>query len=348
MKAIKMTGPRAAEIQEVPIPALRDDYVLVKVKAVALNPTDWKHIDFISATGCTVGCDYAGIIEEVGPQVTGWKKGDRIAGFTHGSNSIQPEDGCFAEYVVAKGGIGTRIPPSMTFEDASSLGVGITTVGQALYQSLGLPLPESGTNSGLPILIYGGSTATGTIAIQFARLSGCSQIITTCSPANFDLVKSLGATAAFDYRDPDCASKIREYTNDALTLALDCVSDEKSAEISSNAISSKGGAVCYLLSGRRHKREDVENKFILAYTAMGEYFEFSIRGKVEYPAQLEDLEFGRKFWQLAERLLAEGKVKPHPVEVNLGGGGLEGVFEGLQAMREGNVSGKKLVYSLEG
>lgn len=41
MKAIKMTGPGAAEIQEVPIPALRDDYILVKVKAVALNPTDW-------------------------------------------------------------------------------------------------------------------------------------------------------------------------------------------------------------------------------------------------------------------------------------------------------------------
>ena len=100
MKAIKIVGPGKAEVQEVPRPALRDDYVLVKVNAVALNPTDWKHVhkDILATPGVTSGCDFAGVVEEVGSKVEKqWRKGDRIAGFTHGGNASQPEDGCFAE-----------------------------------------------------------------------------------------------------------------------------------------------------------------------------------------------------------------------------------------------------------
>lgn len=62
-----------------------------------------------------------------------------------------------------------KIPDNITDEQAPTLGVGISTVGQGLYQSLGLPLPGSG-KAGYPILIYGGSTATGSLAIQYAAL----------------------------------------------------------------------------------------------------------------------------------------------------------------------------------
>ena len=117
-----------------------------------------KHIDFIFSPGATVGCDYAGTVEEVGSKVTKeWKKGDRIAGFTHGVNSVEPEDGAFGEYAVVKGDVQMKIPDNMSDEEASTLGVGISTVGQGLYQSLGLPLPGEGkTNE--PVLIYGGKS----------------------------------------------------------------------------------------------------------------------------------------------------------------------------------------------
>jgi NADPH:quinone reductase-like Zn-dependent oxidoreductase len=61
-----------------------------------------------------------------------------------------------------------KIPDNVSDEQACTLGVGITTVGQGLYQSLGLPLPLQGNAKGQLLLVYGGSTATGSLAIQFA------------------------------------------------------------------------------------------------------------------------------------------------------------------------------------
>lgn len=158
---------------------------------------------------------------------------------------------------MVEGDVQCKVPDNVSDEEASTLGIGITTVGQGLYQSLGLPLPGTGDRDE-PVLVYGGSTATGSLAIQFARLSGC-QVITTCSPRNFDFVKALGAVEAFDYRDPNCAEKIREYTTDKLEHVLDCISEGNSPKISSEAISSQGGQVSYLLPAR-HRRNEVENK----------------------------------------------------------------------------------------
>jgi NADPH:quinone reductase-like Zn-dependent oxidoreductase len=85
--------------RDVPMPKLRDDHILVKTVAVALNPTDWKHIDFVPTIGALVGCDYAGIVEEVGPGVTkSFKKGDRVAGFMHGSEWPQERDPLFVRF----------------------------------------------------------------------------------------------------------------------------------------------------------------------------------------------------------------------------------------------------------
>ena len=88
MKAIQVVKQGLAKVLEgVPTPQLRDGYVLVRTRAVAINPTDWKHIhNNPRLAGCTAGCDYVGTVEEVGPGVTkDFKKGDRIAGWVHGA-----------------------------------------------------------------------------------------------------------------------------------------------------------------------------------------------------------------------------------------------------------------------
>jgi NADPH:quinone reductase-like Zn-dependent oxidoreductase len=160
-------------------PELRPDSLLVRPVAVALNPTDWKSVSYGRATdGCIVGCDYAGVVEAVGDQVTkAWKVGDRVFGCGHGANLVNPDDGVFGEYAVVKGDLQMRIPAGWTFEKAATVPLGLITVGQGLFQkALKLQLPDiSDTprvkqNKASPVLIYGGTTATATLAIQLAKL----------------------------------------------------------------------------------------------------------------------------------------------------------------------------------
>ncbi|KAK7538814.1 chaperonin 10-like protein [Phyllosticta citribraziliensis] len=343
MKAIKIKTPGHAEVEDVSTPQIRPGYVLVKTVAVALNPTDWKHIDFVPCEGSTSGCDFAGVVQELGPGVTDVAVGDRIAGFAHGGNANNKEDGAFAEYLVAKAGPHMKIPESVSWEEAATLGVGITTVGQGLYQSLRLPLPEQPAKTKFPVLIYGGSTATGALAIQFAKLSGLD-VITTCSPRNFDLVHSLGASAAFDYNSPTCGADIRAHTQNSLYHAFDCVSEHSSPTICAEALStetsSKKPAYSALLNVE-FPRQDVDARQTLGYTVVGEeFFKFG----ANFPAKKEDFEFGKMFWALSQRLLEEKKFRVHQPDVR--DGGLNGVLEGLNDLRQGKVSGKKLVYRI--
>ncbi|KAJ5404603.1 hypothetical protein N7509_004474 [Penicillium cosmopolitanum] len=340
-KAVIITQPKTdGLVSDRPIPTLRDDYILVKNVAVGLNPTDWKHVAYLAPPGVLVGCDYAGVVEAVGKDVKKpFKKGDRVCGFAHGSNSVEPEDGTFAEYIVVKGDLQMKIPDHLSFQEAATLGVGIVTVGQGLYQSLKLQLPSEPVKDATPILIYGGSTATGTLAIQFAKLSGYT-VITTCSPRNFDLVRSLGADAVYDYKDPQSAAEIRKFTNDNLKLVFDCISLESSAAFCDNAISTTGGEYSALLSVKI-ARSNVNDRFTLAYTTIGEAFKF---GDIPFPANPEDRAQAEKFIDIAQPLLQQGKIKVHPPKV--GKDGLKGVLEGLQLLKTDQVSGEKLVYNV--
>ncbi|KAL2841138.1 chaperonin 10-like protein [Aspergillus pseudoustus] len=342
-KAIVITDANQASlVRDRPRPALRDDYILVKTAAVALNPTDWKHIDNnLSTPGALVGCDYAGVVVEVGKAVKKpFRAGDRICGFVHGSNAVQHEDGAFADYIVAKGDLQMRVPEGMGFEEAATLGLGVTTAAQGLYQGLKLRLPtESGGQSEETILIYGGSTATGTLAIQFAKMSGY-RVLTTCSAANFDLVKSRGADEIFDYRNPGSAAAIREATKNGLKLIFDTVSSGSSTGYCEQAMSTAGGAYSALLPVGID-RANIESRATMAYTAFGEDFTFGPRA---IGAKPEDREFAERIAGIVEKTLAEGKLQVHPPE--LCSGGLEGVLDGLQRMREGKVSGTKLVYKI--
>ncbi|RAK99955.1 zinc-binding alcohol dehydrogenase family protein [Aspergillus ibericus CBS 121593] len=340
-KAIIVTSPtHAALVSDRPIPKLRDDGILVKTVSVALNPTDWKHIDYLAPPGVLVGCDYAGVVQEVGKNVKKpFQKGDRICGFAHGSNAVQPEDGTFAEFIVVKGDLQYRIPDKMSFEEAATLGLGVTTAAQGLYQSLRLALPTEPLQQSLPILIYGGSTATGTLAIQFAKLSGY-EVLTTCSPRNFEQVTSIGADKVFDYNDPSTAEAIRQQTGDSLTLAFDTISLKSSADYCDRALSSQGGNYSSLLP-ISIERDNVRDRATMAYTAFGEPFKFGPR---DIPARPDDRAFSERFCTIFEDLLAAGKMKVHPPRV--GDGGLDGILGGLQLLKEGKVSGEKLVYNI--
>lgn len=156
MKAITVNGNKA-KISEIHIPKIRPTYLLAKVDSIALNPTDWKHIvGKIAGENSISGCDFAGTVVEVGSEVTkSFKPGDRVAGTVHGSNFSQTEDGCFAEYTLAKADLLVRIPDSLPFEKAATFPLGTATVGQGLFQkALKLNLPTNPTTNGETVLIY--------------------------------------------------------------------------------------------------------------------------------------------------------------------------------------------------
>ncbi|KAL4802566.1 chaperonin 10-like protein [Aspergillus unguis] len=325
---------------------MRPDSLLVRPVAVALNPTDWKSVSYGRATdGCIVGCDYAGVVEAVGDQVTKpWKVGDRVFGCGHGANLVNPDDGVFGEYAVVKGDLQMRIPDGWTFEKAATVPLGLITVGQGLFQkSLKLRLPDvNGTpeKQANPVLIYGGTTATATLAIQLAKLAGYT-VITTCLPDSFAHTKALGADFSFDYTDPEVGAKIREVTDNKLQHAWDTISIPSSAQICADSLSSDSRLSLRYgnLLPVKSPREEVETITTVMYTVFGKFFKFGDR---DMPASEEDLEFGRKFYALGEGLMAKGKLRTHPEQV--GEGGLDGVIKGFEMLEAGKVMGQKLVY----
>ncbi|KAL7934944.1 GroES-like protein [Trichoderma chlorosporum] len=345
-RALIKRGKGNAVVEELPLPKLPDDHVLVKTKAVAINPTDYKFIDNgePKTFGLRTGCDFSGEVVAVGPGVTNFKLGDRIAGFAPGGNILNPEDGTFAEYMIAQADYQFHNP--LSDEEGASIGISVFTVGQGLYQNLGLELPSDPIATPTPILIYGGSTASGILGIQFAKLSGY-KVITTASPRNFDYLKSLGADVVFDYRSPTVVEDIIAAADGELTVAWDCISLEDSAKISAAALSDKGGRLGLLLRVDpdiiNAVNPNVVSNFTLGYTITGKP---AYRMGTTIPGKPENNEFAKEWRDLAEQLFREGKVKTAKIDLNRGGSGLEGVLVGLDEMRNEKVSGVKLVYTI--
>jgi NADPH:quinone reductase-like Zn-dependent oxidoreductase len=351
MKAVVLVEKDSASVKTIPLPELRPTHLLLKVDSVALNPTDWKHVAYGlgGKPFSIVGCDYAGTVVSIGSDVTKpFKVGQKVYGCAHGSNFSQPYDGVFAEYAVVKGDVTMLVPENAgaTFEmeDVCTVPLGSITVGQGLFQKnkgLELSLPEEGKGNGEWVLIYGGSTATGSLALQFAKLAGY-KVITTCSPRNNDFVKSHGADEVFDYNDPQCGAKIRELTGNKLKYAWDTINLEDSAKICDEALSTDSASCRYGgVLRTKSPREGVKSTNTIMYTMYGEEFQ---KGPNVTPASKDDYEFAKMWMGLTEKLVAAGKVKPHPKKV--GTGGLEGVMDGMQQMKEGKVSGEKLVYNI--
>lgn len=140
-------------------------------------------------------------------------------------------------------------------------------------------------------------------------------VIATASPKHFELVKSRGVDAVFDYNDPECAQKIRDYTNNSLRYVFDTVCTKESFKICAEALPTNSKEelnVVALLPVDTWPRKDVTPTVILAYTTFGEAF---TKFGTNFPPLEEHFKFGVMFWELTQKLLAEGKIKAHPVSL---------------------------------
>jgi NADPH:quinone reductase-like Zn-dependent oxidoreductase len=159
---------------DVDVPKLEDDIVLVRTKAIGLNPIDTKMKGRLAAPGCITGMDFAGEVIAIGPKVrtpAEIRVGDRVCGAVIGYDKRNPAIGAFAEVVAATDAGLMKIPDGMSYEQAASLGAGISTIGLALFRSLGVPgNPKFPAEKPVNVFVYGGSTSTGTMAIQLLKM----------------------------------------------------------------------------------------------------------------------------------------------------------------------------------
>lgn len=167
-------------------------------------------------------------------------------------------------------------------------------------------------------------------------------IPTTCSPHNFDLVKSYGADAVYDYHSKSALEDIkRDYPN--LNRAFDGISLKESTSFCASAVEKSGGKVVVLLDTvKAGKRPGVEIIYLLVYTLLGEPFAFVKPIGPSFKAKPADREALEKFYKNLPALVE--KVRPPPIEVVLGG--LGGLLEALDLLRKKKVSGKKLIVDL--
>jgi NADPH:quinone reductase-like Zn-dependent oxidoreductase len=260
-----------------------------------------------------------------------------------------------------------KIPDNISDVDAATQGIALITMvslsryirsirqrsskilqGVGVYRTLKLPLPEESPRESYPIFINGGSTAMGISAIQFGKLSGAT-IITTSSPSNADYLKSLGADHVLDYKSTTLVEDVLRLANGPVHHVFDTYPSNASTTTSASVLSQSGNAKYVALVPGFEKEvkklnPSVDAQSILAYSAFGNPWMYE---NEYFDAVPGDYEFQKKFILVAERLFAEGKVKAPRVFLNRGGSGLEGILRGLEEMRDGRVSGGKLVYTTE-
>ena len=209
MKAIvyhNYGSPDNLELQEIEIPVVKDDQVLVKVHAASVNWLDWHFLTgtpfvarlmagLLKPKNKVLGIDVAGRVEAVGANVTQFQPGDEV----FGSNT----HGCFAEYVcVSEEGVVTK-PANLTFEEVAAVPGAASTALRALRD-------HGQIQPGQEVLINGASGGVGTFAVQIAKSFG-AKVTGVCSTRNLDMVRSIGADQVIDYTQDDFTQNGERY-----------------------------------------------------------------------------------------------------------------------------------------
>jgi NADPH:quinone reductase-like Zn-dependent oxidoreductase len=207
MKAVQYSefgGPEVLKIVELPDPHPGPGQIRVAVRAIGINPIDWKQRNGGPMSGelpQTTGRDLAGVVDEIGDGVSDVALGDRVFGLAVGP-AAAAELALLADYA--------PIPPSLDFPHAAALPVAIETATRTLELL--------DVNQDTTLLVNGAAGAVGSSAVQLARARG-ARVIGTASPGNHDYLRSLGAEPT-TYGD-GLAQRVRTIAPNGVDAALD-------------------------------------------------------------------------------------------------------------------------------
>ena len=240
MKAIILKdfgGPDKLEIKEISDPFINENEVLIKSRAIGLNPVDIKTrkgkgqaAKLRNENPMILGWDVSGVIVETGADVSKFKKGDEVFGMIN----LPGVGKTYAEFVVAPQDQITKKPAGISHEDAAAASLAAMTAWQALVD-------QAKIKSGQKILIHAASGGVGHFAVQIAKHFG-AYVIGTSSAANKEFVRSLGADEHIDYR-----SVRFEEVSPMVDVVLDAIGGENIDR--SLKVLKEGGTIVSLPSG---------------------------------------------------------------------------------------------------
>jgi NADPH2:quinone reductase len=225
MKAVVMTragGPEVLEPREIEEPQIGSPtQIKVRLHAAGLNPIDTKlrsrGVFFPDALPAVLGCDGAGEVVEVGPQVTRFRPGDAVW-FCNGGLGREP--GNYAQYTLVEEGVAQPKPAALDFVQAAAAPLVLLTAWEALFDRARLAAGQS-------VLIHAGAGGVGHVAIQLARHAGARVCATVSTQEKAEFVRGLGADEVIRYRDRDTVEAVMAWTGGrGVDLALDTVGPE--------------------------------------------------------------------------------------------------------------------------
>lgn len=323
------------EIKSAPLWTPEENEILVRNHAVAINPVDGslQSFAFWPLNYPTIlGQDVAGEVVAVGPNVTRFKKGDRVVGHAVGMATKRNQDNGFQAYTILQTNMACELPDNIPFENAAVIPLGLSTAASGLFQgeylNLQFPTEPVRKSTGKTLLIWGGSSSVGSNAIQLAVAAGY-EVIATASPRNFEYVKKLGASKVFDYHGSTIGDDlVNALKGKTIAGALDCIGGPTATAICADVVHKSTGNkfVSTTKRGFNDGPEDVTVKAIFATT-------------------LKDNEVGKAIYEdFLPRALKAGTFVPAP-EPLVAGKGLESVQGAVDLQRKG-VSAQKVVVLL--
>jgi NADPH:quinone reductase-like Zn-dependent oxidoreductase len=244
---MKLGGPEVLQYGDVPDPVAKAGEVLVDVHAASVNGADWKvrfgrYGNPVTQFPYVLGRDFSGVVAALGGGVTDLKVGDAVFGVVQ-----QVDDGCYAEKLAIKAAIVAKKPANLSHVETAAVAlIGLTAL-VSVEDTLKLKRGET-------ILIQGGAGGVASFAIQVARHIG-AKVITTCSAANVDYVRKLGADQVIDYNAQDFTKVVS---------GVDAVFDTVGGDVTTRsfAVLRPGGRAAFIGSGPSappSPRPDVES-----------------------------------------------------------------------------------------
>ncbi|OBS24926.1 hypothetical protein FPOA_05462 [Fusarium poae] len=239
------------KVREIETPQPGPHEILVKNQIIALQPIDAKiaKVAMLPLSYPTIlGSSFAGTVEKVGSKVTGFQVGDKVVGMKT-AGAQETKYSAYQEYSISPEITTTKVLDDATLDLAVRLVGNLPTLPALFNATLKLERPVSGeqpTSQGKKILIYGGTSSIGSMAVQYLTQAGYD-VITTFSPKHKDFVSRLGASAIIDHNQ-ESKALIKELTTAGpYDIVVDMISSADTIQLNAQVVAAQGGDSVYAL-----------------------------------------------------------------------------------------------------